>query len=193
MKTEKEKFDAAVKAQKEKRAAIQAASDARKEKAMAPRRAKGLPASSKKGKTSLPAGEGSINKYMTAGVSPVSGGKSPFTSPKSTPKPSSGSGAGKRKVTRTASVAVSGPKREMPSGMSKPSTPGVSAKPSARQMSQREGKIAQLTSKIKSGEGSTAVNQAKIKALKAKEAMAKQKAMRKEKRAAVKAVKQSYK
>jgi hypothetical protein len=197
MKKAQDGVQAAIQKQKEKRAAIQAASDARKEKAMAPRRAKGLPATPKTGKTTLPAGEGSMKKYMNAGTNPFGSTKGPVKvggKPDApAPKKTSGAGGGKKKVVRTASAAIAAPKREMPSGMSKPSAPGVSGKPATRELSKTESKMAAEIQKMRSGKTSTEAGQARIKALKAKDAMSKQRAMRKEKRAAVKAVKQSYK
>jgi hypothetical protein len=175
---------------------------------MAPRRAAGLPASSKKGKTSLPAGKGSVRKYMNAGTNPFGSTKGPVkvggntnasttptTTASTTPKKST-SGTGKRKVVRTASAAVSTPKREMPSAMSKPSVSGVSKGPEKREFSKTESKIAGELQKMKSGKN-TEASQMKIKALRdkdmAQKAKSERKAKRVEKRSAVKALKKSYK
>jgi hypothetical protein len=194
MKKAQNGVQAAIDAQKKKRDAIQAKADARKESAMAPRRAAGLPASPKKGKTTLPAGTGSMNKYMNAGTNPAGSTKVSNSSP--APKKSTGAG-NKRKVVRTASAAVSAPKREMPSmSMSKPSAPGVSKGPEKKEYSKTESKIAGEIQKMKSGKNAVA-SQERIKALKAKDASqkmrAENKSKRMEKRAAVKAVKKSYK
>jgi hypothetical protein len=186
MKKAQNGVQAAIDAQKKKRDAIQAKSDARKEAAMAPRRAAGLPATPKKGKTTLPAGEGSMKKYMNAGTDPSGSTKA------STPAPKKSTGESKRKIARTASVAVSGPKREMPSGMSKPSVPGVSKGPEKKSYSATESKIAGEIQKIKSGKN-TEASQMKIKALQAKEKSqkmrAENKAGRVAKRTAIKAIK----
>lgn len=200
MKKAQDGVQAAIQKQKEKRAAIQAASDARKEKAMAPRRAKGLPATPKTGKTTLPAGEGSMKKYMNAGTNPFGSTKGPVKvggkpdAPASAPKKTGSAGGGKRKVARTAAVAITAPKMKTSAiGPAKPSVPGVSAKPAPKELSKTESKMAAEIQKMRSGKTSTEAGQARIKALKAKDTMSKQRAMRKEKRAAIKAVKQSYK
>ena len=94
----------------------------------------------------------------------------------------SSGGGGERKVTRTASAAISAPKREMPSMMSKPSVPGVSKGPEKKEYSKTESKIAGELQKMKSGEN-TEASQARIKALQDKRRAEKMRAERKENRA----------
>jgi hypothetical protein len=203
--TDKEKTDAAIKAQKAKRDAAYAAEEARRAKNLEANRRARLPLAeqaalkAKTKTTTLPAGSGSMRKYMNAGTNPFGSTKGPVKVGGKTDSPApkkSGSGGGKRKVTRTASAAVSAPKREMPSMMSKPSVPGVSKGPEKREYSKTESKIAGELQKMKSGKNAEA-SQARIKALKAKDASqkmrAEKKAKRMEKRAAVKDLKKSYK
>lgn len=152
----------AIKAQKEKRAAIQAKSDARKEKAMAPRRAKGLPASKPKSNvTKAPAKGSDVTKYMKK-EDPIKKNVQRNTQIKSANEYYDKLAGNKKKTTPVkkaidrSSVAApikSSVNRTVPSGMSKPSSPGVSAKPKARKYSNKETKIMEIMNKGKKANG----------------------------------------
>ena len=168
----------------------------------------------KKAESSPSTGEG-IKKYMTSGPSSNATTKGPVkpgarsaasvTQQKSADsyysklagnKPS-GSPA-KRKVVRTTSAAISAPKREMPSGISKPSVPGVQKGPEKRQFSDTEVKTMTAMKKGTQANGTMSEDaQRKIASIRAKarvkEARVERKSQRVEKRAAVKAVRKSYK
>jgi hypothetical protein len=100
-------------------------------------------------------------------------------------------------VNRTSETAISAPKREMPSmSAPKPSVSGISKGPEKRSYSKTESKMVAELQKMKSGKN-TEMSQMRLKALqdkrRAEKIRAEKKSKRIEKRAAVKAVKKSYK
>jgi hypothetical protein len=184
------KNKAAIDAQKQKRASIQTEYDRKKEEAMAKRRAAGLPASPAPAKSEGNKSTPGKARTDAAGMQYAGKQVASYLNQKDKNK-------GRRASVRTASAAVAAPKREMPGmTMSKPSTPGIQKGPEKKSYSATESKIAGEIQKIKPGKNNVA-SQERIKALKAKDASQKMRAERKskrmEKRAAVKAVKKSYK
>jgi len=174
---------------------------------------------SKKEPASPSTGEG-IKKYMNAGSNPSGnttttkgpvkpGGKpglnvdqkksaDAYYSKLAGNKPASSTAPAKRKVTRTAAATISAPKREMPSTMSKPSTPGIQKGPEKRKFSDTEVKTMTAMKKGTQANGTMSEGaQRKISSIRAKarakEARVERKSQRVEKRAAVRAVKKSYK
>lgn len=109
-------------------------------------------------------------------------------------KPASG-GAPKRKVTRTASAAISAPKREMPSmSLSKPSTPGIQSKPEGRQATPAEIKAMTALKKGTRKDGTVKAGAAgKAMTIKRRADAINKRAAVKSAKANVKAVKRSYK
>jgi hypothetical protein len=206
MKKAQNGVQAAIDAQKKKRDAIQAKADARKESAMAPRRAAGLPASPKKSQqvatiNSKPSK--ATQDYRRYSEREIDN----YTPTSREPEKRKSAGSSARKVTRTAAATISLPKREMSSLIQERKSPiktsGIQKGSEKREFSKTESKIVGEIQKMKSGKN-TEVSQARIKALQDKKRAEKMKAERKdnraenkskriEKRAAVKAVKKSYK
>jgi len=130
MKKAKDGVQAALDAQKKRRADVQAASDKRKAEAMSKRAAAGLPTGSSKIKvTKAPATGSDIRKYMKPedpilkNVKQNAQIKSGNEYYQKLANPVKKAG-GKRKVARTASAAIEGPKRELPS-VSAPKPAGI--------------------------------------------------------------------
>jgi hypothetical protein len=200
----------AIKKQKEKRAAMYARADAKKESEISKRRAKGLPTSKKTQVTKAPAKGSDVTKYMKK-EDPIKKNVQRNTQIKSANEYYDKLAGNKKKTAPVkkpidrSSIAApikASTSRAMPS-MSKPSTPGVSNKPQGRKYSDKETKMIPLAEKVKKGEN-VAASQMKLKALQDKRRAEKMRAERKEnrtakksnrteKRSAVKAVKKSYK
>lgn len=100
---------------------------------------------------------------LEKGSAPKQGPIKKAGSSSSAPKPTGGGsgtsgskrgGGAKRKPVRTASVAVAGPKREMPSStISKPSTSGIQKGPEKRKFSDKEIKMMEIMQKGKKKNG----------------------------------------
>lgn len=173
MKKAQNGVQSAIKKQKDRRAAIQSASDARTEKAMDSRRAQGLPAP-KKVKTTTQSG-GGLSKYASVSA--------PESKMESAPKKKSRA-ISKPKMVRPTSTAIAGPKRDMPSGMPKPPTTDIKKGPEKRTYSDTEKKILGVMDKGKKADGTMRESaQSKIKNIQSKAKRVSARSERKEGRA----------
>ena len=173
------KNKAAVDAQKKRNAEIQARYDKRVDDANDKRRAAGLPAGKRRTvqEVKIESKPSKANKdYRLYSEREIDNYTPTSREPEKKRTPS------KRKVVRTASAAVSAPKREMPGmTMSKPSTPGIQKGPEKRSYSANQTKIMEAIQKGKQSDGTMSASaQMKIKALKAKESAQKMKAAKKQ-------------
>lgn len=170
--------------------------------------------------TKAPAKGSDIRKYMNAGTNPKTGLGSPVM--KGPVKPGSRSAASvtqqksndayysklanptgkkastpakaKAKVVRTATPAITAPKREMPSGISKPSVPGIQSKPEGRQYTPAEIKAMTALKKGTKKDGTVRAGAAgKAKTIMRRADAINKRAAVKEAKANVRAVKRSYK
>lgn len=100
----------------------------------------------------------------------------------------------KARVVRTTTPAIAAPKREMPSGMSKPSAPGIQSKPEGRQATPAEIKAMTALKKGTKKDGTVRAGAAgKAKTIMRRADAINKRAAVKEARANVRAVKRSYK
>jgi len=200
MKKAQNGVQAAIDAQKKKRDAIQAKADARKESAMSPRRAAGLPASpapakSKRNTTSYDYMEYAdpIRKVESLTPSSREPEKRKVTSPSaSTPAKAEGN-KGSASTRQRAAVATSTANTPAPNrqqkitpikGLSPIAIPERKKPTVAREYSESERKIMSIMNKGKQADGTMSTSaQAKIAATRAKERAEKMKAERKENRA----------
>ena len=183
--TDKEKTDAAIKAQKAKRDGMYSAEEARRAKNSEANRRARLPLAEQKRLrdatkvTKAPAKGSDITKYMNVGAPK----KATPIKRKATPV---------KKALDRSSVAAptkASASRRMPSGMSKPSVPGVSAKPAAKQYSESERKTIAAMNNGKKADGTMKESaQRKIASIRAKERSATNKAGRVAKRTAIRAI-----
>jgi hypothetical protein len=177
--TEKEKVDAAIKAQKARKDTLGAAEKARRAKNLEANRRARLPLAEQaalrtKTKTTTQSG-GGLSKYTNSSA--------PESKMESAPEKKSRA-MSKPKMVRPTSTAITGPKRDMPSGMPKAPTTGIKKGPEKRTYSDTEEKILGVMDKGKKADGTMRESaQSRIKNIQSKAKRASARSERKEGRA----------